>query len=147
MKFLKKITNGIVIVVIAILHTQFALSADGFGEQFQGFSKLCFFNLFRDFETVKAATSQEVFENFAAFWFFYFGILLIPLGLLLHSIEKKYKILPYGFIVSYLIVVLIGCYMIPKSGMTYYMLPHAIFMLVSTFYKNKKVSKIDLINK
>lgn len=139
MKVIKKITNGIVLVIIGIMHTQFALSADGFGNQFQEFSKSYFFYLFRDMENFRAVADRTVFESFAAFWFFYFGLLMIPLGLLVHSIEKRYKILPHSFAISYLIVVLIGCYMMPKSGMTYFMLPHAIYMLGSNFYKARTV--------
>jgi hypothetical protein len=139
MKILKKITNGMLIIVIGLMHTQFALSADGFGNQFREFSKSHFFYLFRDMEKIRAVAGRELFESFSAFWFFYFGILLIPLGLLVHSIEKRYKILPYSFTISYLIFVTIGCYMMPESGMTYFMLPHAIYMLVSNFIKARKM--------
>lgn len=138
MKFLKKITNGILLIVIAIMHTQFALSTDGFGKQFQEFSKSNFFYLFRDMQNFRTVADRTVFEPFSAFWFFYFGILLIPLGLLIHSIEKRYKILPHSFTISYLIVVMIGCYMMPESGMTFFGLPHAVYMLVSNFIKAGK---------
>ncbi len=139
MKILKKITNGILIVIIGMMHTQFALSAEGFGKQFGEFSRSNFFNLFHDVEKIRATAGRELFESFSAFWFFYFGILLIPLGLLIHSVERRYKILPHSFTISYLIFVMIGCYMMPESGMTYFMLPHAIYMLVSNFVKARKM--------
>ncbi len=139
MKILKKITNGILIVIIGMMHTQFALSAEGFGKQFGEFSRSNFFNLFHDVEKIRATAGRELFESFSAFWFFYFGILLIPLGLLILSVERRYKILPHSFTISYLIFVMIGCYMMPESGMTYFMLPHAIYMLVSNFVKARKM--------
>jgi hypothetical protein len=139
MKVIQKITNGIILILIGLLHTQFALSPEGFGKQFQKFSGQKFFNLFHDIEKLRTAAGKELFEAFAGFWFFYFGILIIPLGLLVHSIEKRYKILPHSFTISYLIVVVIGCYMIPESGMTYFMLPHSIYMLVSNCIKTRKM--------
>ena len=145
MKIVKKITNGILLVIIGMMHTQFALSADGFGNQFREFSKSHFFYLFRDMANFRTVADRAVFESFSAFWFFYFGILLIPLGLLVHSIEKKYKILPHSFTISYLIVVMIGCYMVPESGMTYFMLPHAIYMLVSNCIKVRKEFKLQVL--
>jgi hypothetical protein len=139
MKVIKKITNGIILVIIGLMHTQFALSADGFGKQFGKFSQSFFFNLFHDLEKIRATAGRELFESFSAFWFFYFGILLIPLGLLVHSIEKRYKTLPQSFTISYLIFVMIGCYMMPESGTTYFMLPHAVYMLVSNCIKIRKM--------
>lgn len=144
MKILKKITNGILIVIIGMMHTQFALSADGFGKQFSEFSKSYFFYLFSDMEKLRAGAGRELFESFSAFWFFYFGILLIPLGLLIHSIERRYKILPHSFTISYLIFVMIGCYMMPESGMTFFMLPHAVYMLVSNCIKIRKMQLLNL---
>ena len=70
MKVIKKITNGIVIVTIGIIHTQIALSADGFGNQFKEFSKSHFFNLFGDIDNLRALADNAAFEPFAAFWFF-----------------------------------------------------------------------------
>jgi hypothetical protein len=138
MKILKKITNGILLVIIGIMHTQFALSAEAFGKQFQEFSNSYFFKISEGTKELSAMASPTSFEHHAAFWFFYFGILIIPLGLLVHSIEKSNKTLPLSFTISYLIIVLIGCYMIPRSGMTFFMLPQAIYMLVSNYLKAKR---------
>lgn len=137
--FLNRITNGILLIIIGLLHTQLVVSADGCGTQFSNFAKTNFFRICRGLNELPAAAGKTNFEAFAAFWFFYFGILLIPLGLLVHSIERKYKVLPHTFTVSYLIVVLIGVYMIPASGMTYIMLPHAIYMLVVNYFKSRKL--------
>jgi hypothetical protein len=135
MKLIKQITNGIILVAIGLLHTYCALSSSGFGKQFQEFSKSCFFKISSGAKEFPAVVGKTNFETFAAFWFFYFGILIIPLGLLVHSIEKDKKILPHSFTISYLVVVLIGCYMVPNSGMTYFMLPHAIYMLTRNSFK------------
>ncbi|MCP4130855.1 MAG: hypothetical protein GY754_07720 [bacterium] len=134
-KMFNKITNGIVLIIIGIMHTNFALSPDAFGKQFREFSKTYFFKISKGAEVLPAMMSATDFETFAAFWFFYFGILIFPMALLVHSVEKDKKILPHSFTISYLIVVLIGAYMIPHSGMTFFMLPHALFMLVRNYFK------------
>jgi hypothetical protein len=139
MKILNRITNGILLIVIGILHTQLVFSPDGLGNQFLKYSKTYFFKISSGLDELPAIAGKTNFETFAAFWFFYFGILLIPLGLLVHSIEKGNRILPHYFTVLYLIFVLIGCYMIPNSGMTFLMLPHAIYMLVRNYLKARKV--------
>ncbi len=145
MKILKKITNGIILIVIGLLHTRFAISSDGCGTQFLNFSKSYFFKISEGLNELPAVPGKTNFETFAAFWFFYFGILIIPLGLLVHSIEKANKTLPHYFTITYLIVVLIGCYMIPNSGMTFIMLPHAIYMLVRNYIIVRKENKHDKI--
>lgn len=138
MKVLKKITNGVLLVVIGILHTKFALSADVFGKQFQAFASSYFYKIHGGMNEMPTATGFPHVEAFAAFWFFYFGILIIPLGLLVHYVESRHKTLPHSFTISYLLVVLIGSYMVPSSGMTYIMLPHAVYMLAGNYIKARK---------
>lgn len=138
MNILKKITNGILLIVIGIMHIRFALSADVFGRQFHEFTKTYFFKIHGGMQDLPFVAGHANLEAFAAFWFFYFGIIIIPLGLLVHSYEKKNNILPHAFTISYLLVVLIGVYMIPSSGMTYIMFPQAVYMLVINYIKYRK---------
>lgn len=140
MKILKKLTNGIALLVIGIMHTLLVLSSGGFGKQFQKFAESGFFKISQGMDELPAVAGVTNFENFAAFWFFYFGIIIIPLGLLVHAFERKKGVLPLSFTLSYLVVVSIGAYMIPNSGMTYFMLPHAVFMLVYSFIREKKIA-------
>lgn len=137
MKMVKRITNGSILIMIGLLHTYCAVSSSGFGKQFLGFSKSYFFRICTGADEFPAELGKTNFETHAAFWFFYFGILLIPLGLLVHSIEKEKRTIPHSFTISYFIVVLIGCYMVPNSGMTFFMLPHSIYMLVQSFLNTK----------
>lgn len=139
MKQLKHITNGILLIVIGILHTQLVLSPDGCGKQFQNFAKSHFYKICGGLTELPVVAGKTDVETFAVFWFFYFGIFIIPLGLLVHSIEKAKRTIPHYFTISYLIVVLIGCYMVPNSGITFIMLPHAIYMLLSNYYKAKRL--------
>jgi hypothetical protein len=143
MKFLKRalnqITNGILLILIGILHTRLVLSSDGCGKQFSGFAGSCFYKISGGLAELPASAGKTNFEALAAFWFFYFGLLLVPLGLLVHSIEKDKRLLPHYFTTTYLVFVLIGCYMIPNSGMTFIMLPQAVYMLISNYIKAKKV--------
>ena len=141
MKIISKITNGILLIVIGIMHSHLAFSPDGLGNQFLKFSNTYFFKISSGLDELPAEIGKTNFETFAAFWFFFFGFLLIPLGLLVHSIEKDGRVLPHYFTVSYLIFVLLGCYMIPNSGMTIVMLPHAIYMLVRNYLKARKNRK------
>ncbi len=141
MRIIKKITNGILLIIIGILHTHFAFSADGFQKQTLQFSKSYFYKVSEGMNELPASIGFTNFENLATFWFLYFGLFLIPLGLLVHSIEKEKLILPHSFTVSYFIVVLLGCYMVPSSGITFFMLPQAVYMLISNVFKAKKTSK------
>jgi len=127
---MKPITNGKILVLFGIIHPLLGVSPFAFGEQFAGFAGQFFFKISEGLFEFPLLNGQMQYDNFAAFWFFYFGILLIPLGLLVHYVEKTTGSLPKNFIWAYLIVVLIGVYMIPFSGMTFLMLPHAIYMLV-----------------
>ena len=127
---MKSITNGKILVFFGIIHPLLGISPFAFGEQFAGFAGQFFFKISEGLFEFPLLNGQMQYDNFAAFWFFYFGILLIPLGLLVHYVEKTTGNLPKNFVWTYLIVVLIGVYMIPFSGMTFLMLPHAIYMLV-----------------
>ena len=127
---MKSITNGKILVFFGIIHPLLGISPFAFGEQFAGFAGQFFFKISEGLFEFPLLNGQMQYDNFAAFWFFYFVILLIPLGLLVHYVEKTTGNLPNNFVWTYLIVVLIGVYMIPFSGMTFLMLPHAIYMLV-----------------
>ena len=139
MKIIKRITNGIILVILGVMHTQYAMSS--FSKQFLKFSETYFFNISRGMDELPAEPGKTNFETFAAFWFFYWGIIIIPIGLLVHSVEKDKRVLPHYFTISYLIVIIIGSYMVPKSGMTFFMLPHAIYMLARNYLKIRKNTK------
>lgn len=124
-----KITNGRILIFLGIIHPLLGISPFAFGKQFSGFAKKFFFKISDGLSEFPLLNGQMNYENFAAFWFFYFGLLLIPLGILLHYIERKYNEVPRTFVWSYLLVVLVGVFMIPFSGMTVFMLPHALYML------------------
>jgi hypothetical protein len=146
MKYLRKISNGILLIIIGLFHTKLALTNEGFGVKFAEFSNSCFYKIHNGLDELPftpGKMSVNSLESFSAFWFFYFGIMLIPIGLLVHSIEKSGRVLPAAFTVSYLIIVLIGAYMIPNSGMTIIMLPHALYMLISNIMKSKKLESVS----
>ena len=129
---MKKITNGKVLIFFGIIHPLLGVSPFAFGKQFSGFADKFFFKISEGLFEFPLLNGQMNYENFAAFWFFYFGLLLIPLGLLVNYVEKSGQRIPKNFIWAYLIVVLVGVFMIPFSGMTFLMLPHAIYMLVQS---------------
>jgi hypothetical protein len=126
-----KLTNGNILVITGIMHALFAVLPIAFGKQFLVFSEHYFFKVSSGLSEFPLLNGQMMYENFAAFWFFYFGILIIPIGILVRHLGLKEISIPLNFIIVYLIVVLIGVYMIPFSGRTIFMLPHAIFMLWS----------------
>ena len=141
MKILSRITNGLILIIIGIVHTRLVVSNDGFGLKFREFAHTGFFQISKGLNELPYTPGITKTDTFAAFWFFYFGILIIPFGLLVHTIERRHRVLPHSFTLSYLIVVIVGAYMIPASGMTYIMLPHAIYMLLGNFLKTGKLQK------
>ncbi len=128
--------NGKILIFTGIAHTLLCLSPYAFGSQFEGFARRYFFNVSEGLLEFPLLNGQMNFENFAAFWFFYFGLLLIPLGIIVNYLEKLNHQIPYSFVWFYFMLVLIGAYMIPLSGMTFLMLPHGIFMLVQKYRIN-----------
>jgi hypothetical protein len=143
MKILSKITNGILLILIGILHTSLAVLPEGGGKQFMDAAKSYFFKISGGMDDLPLDAGTPDVDMLAFFWFFYFGLFLIPIGLLIHSIEKNKNILPYSFTISYLIFVLIGCYMVPNSGMTTIMLPHAIYMLIISHVRMRRKRLAD----
>ena len=125
-----KITNGKILIGTGIAHATLATLPFGFGKQFSQFADTFFFKISDGLSEFPLLNGQMNYENFAAFWFFYFGILLIPLGILVNYIEKIKGQIPGSFIKAYLITVLLGVFMIPFSGMTFFMLPHAVYMFM-----------------
>ena len=135
-----KITNGRILVFFGIIHPLFGVTPFAFGRQFAGFADRFFFMTSDGLLEFPLLNGQMNYENFAAFWFFYFGLLLIPLGMLANYVEKTNGHLPKSFIWAYLIVIVVGVYMIPLSGMTFLMLPHALYMLYQS-NKHPKAAK------
>lgn len=124
-----KITNGKILLFFGVIHSLLAISPFAFGKQFMDFSGSYFFKISEGLFEFPLLKGEMNYENFAAFWFFYYGLLLIPLGILVNYIENTTGTIPKNFSWTYLIIVLIGVYMIPFSGMTIFMLPHALYML------------------
>ena len=125
-----KITNGKIIMAIGVIHTLYGISPFAFGKQIAGFAGRLFLRISGGaFESPLLGGTPD-FETFAAFWYFYFGLLLFPLGLLLDHVETGGGYVPKKFIMLYAAVVLVGVYMVPFSGMTIFMLPHVVYMLI-----------------
>jgi len=133
---MKKTTNGKILIFFGVIHALLGISPFAFGKQFSGFARKYFFKISEGLFEFPLLNGQMNYENFAAFWFFYFGMLLIPLGILVSFVEETNGRIPKKFVLAYLIVVIIGVFMIPFSGMTFLMLPHAIYMLIQKNRKN-----------
>lgn len=132
-----KLINGKIIIYTGIAHFLLGISPFAFGKQFSGFGNKLFFKISEGLFEFPLLNGQMNYANFAAFWFVYFGLLLIIVGFLVDFIEKTTKRVPNKFIWSYLTVISLGVYMIPFSGMTFLMLPHAVYMLIQ---KKKKAN-------
>ncbi|NJC25627.1 DUF6463 family protein [Neolewinella antarctica] len=135
-----RLTNGKILAIVGVMHSLFGLTPFAFGKQFHGFSSRYFFMISDGLVEFPLLNGQMNYENFAGFWFVYFGLLLVPLGVLLNHIEVRDGQMPESFVWTYLIVVLIGVYMIPFSGMTVIMLPHALYMGYQVKFRN--ISKV-----
>jgi len=129
---MKKMINGKILIFFGIIHSLLGISPFAFGKQFAEFADIFFFKISKGLSEFPLLNGQMNYGNFAAFWFFYFGLLLIPLGVLLHHLEKTTGQIPKKFVLAYLIIILIGVYMVPFSGMTFIMLPHAIYMVIQS---------------
>ena len=117
---------------MGIAHPLLGVSPWAFGEQFSSFMHQFFFKISDGLSEFPLLHGQMKYDNFAAFWFVYFGLMLIPFGMLVSYIEKTHEgQIPMNFIWAYFIFTLLGVYMIPFSGMTLLMLPHAVYMLIS----------------
>ncbi len=125
-----KLINGKILIYTGIAHFLLGVSPFAFGKQFLEFSNTYFFKISEGLFEFPLLNGIMNYEYFASFWFVYFGILIIPIGILLDFVEKKNKLVPKKFILAYLIIVLIGVYMIPFSGMTFLMMPHAMYMFI-----------------
>ncbi|WP_298486740.1 DUF6463 family protein [uncultured Maribacter sp.] len=125
-----KINNGKILIFLGISHFLLGISPLAFGKQFNVFYSKFFFRISEGLLEFPFFNGQMNYEYFAAFWFVYFGLLLIPFGMAINHIEKTNNYIPRHLLYTYLFVVLIGVYMIPLSGMTFLMLPQAIYMLI-----------------
>jgi hypothetical protein len=141
-----KLTNGKTILYTGIAHFLLGISPFAFGKQFLVFAEKLFFKISEGLFEFPLLNGQMNYEHFAAFWFVYFGLLLIPIGFLVDFIEITTGNIPSKFIWSYLIIVLVGVYMIPFSGMTFLMLPHAIYMTIQKRNQIKPNALHDIKN-
>ncbi|MDX2471420.1 MAG: DUF6463 family protein [SAR324 cluster bacterium] len=116
-------------IILGVSHVLLGVTPFAFGKQMALFAEVYFFQISQGLGEFPLLNGVMNYENFAAFWFVYFGMLMVPLGLLLDYLEGLNLTIPKGFIWSYLGVTLIGVYMIPFSGMTLLMLPHSLYML------------------
>jgi len=135
-----KITNGKVIILIGAIHT--LLTPVVYFNQFEVFARRFFFSINGGF--MEDAIN---YETFAAFWCLYFGLALFPLGVLLDSMERQKITIPKSFIRIYFGIILIGVYMIPFGGMTVFMLPHVIYMMIASWRKTIAIKHNDNILK
>lgn len=134
----KNITNGLAIILLGLVHAQF-VATFAFPEEFARFKESNFYKISMGMAELPAAEGKTDFPGFSAFWFLYFGIFMIPLGVIVHSIERKGQVLAHSFTISYLLIVALGAYMIPNSGITRFMLPHAVFMLGWNAFKGLRL--------
>lgn len=130
-----KLTNGKFLILTGIAHILLGISPYAFGKQFLSFSESYFFRISEGLSEFPLLNGIMNYENFASFWFVYFGVIFIPLGFLLDYIERINIEIPRNFLWSYFIFNLIGSYMIPFSGMTFLTLPHSVFMLIKNLKK------------
>jgi len=124
---MKKV-NGNIFIATGVGHVLLGISPFAFGLQFSRFSENYFFKISEGLSEFPLLNGVMDYEGFAAFWFVYFGLLLIPIGLLVKFLEQENLLIPKSFQITYLLVALIGVYMIPFSGMTFIMLPHALYL-------------------
>jgi len=86
-----KLINGKILIYTGIAHFLLGVSPFAFGKQFLVFSKTLFFKISEGLFEFPLLNGTMNYENFASFWFVYFGLLIIPIGILVDYIEKTIK--------------------------------------------------------
>ena len=99
--------NGKILIYTGVAHFLLGISPFAFGKQFYEFSKSAFYKISEGLLEFPLLNGVMNYENFAAFWFVYYGLLIIPIGILVNYIEKSTQKIPNNFIHSYLIITLI----------------------------------------
>jgi len=143
MKIQPKRIHGRLLMITGIVHILLVVMPGVFGEQFYQFLKDFFFNInngLLDFPLFGGIIKNQ---DFAAFWFFYAGPLMFMYGHLLDSYEKKNIQIEKSIPIVFIIVSLIGAYMIPLSGMTFLLLPQGIYMYIRST-KQAKIANNDV---
>ncbi|MEO0732723.1 MAG: DUF6463 family protein [Bacteroidota bacterium] len=120
--------NGTILMALGAAHTVVGVSPWAFGEQYLEFAGRWFFRVSEGVLEFPLFNGTMRYANFAAFWFSYYGLLLLATGLLLREFEQAQGYAPKSFAWVYLGIVCLGVYMIPLSGMTFLMLPHAAYL-------------------
>ncbi len=111
-------------------HILLAILPGVFGDQFLQFSHSGFFNISSGAADFSFFGGSLNYEEFAAFWFFYAGPIMFIYGQVVDRIERSEGGVPSAIAKGFLVVSLIGAYMVPLSGMTFVLLPQAIWMVV-----------------
>jgi len=137
MKIPHKRIHGRLLMITGIIHVLLVIMPEVFGEQFYQFSKVLFFNINNGLLDFPLFGGNIKNEDFAAFWFFYAGPLMFMYGHLLDSYEKKNGHIEKNISIVFIIVSLIGSYMIPLSGMTFLLLPQGIYMYLRSSKRAK----------
>lgn len=79
-----KITNRKILIFFGIIYPLLGVLPFAFGKQFYEFGTKFFFKISNGLFEFPLLNGEMNYENSAAIWFFYFGLLLIPLGILLN---------------------------------------------------------------
>lgn len=120
--------HGRLLMLTGIIHLVLVVMPGVYGEQFYLFSKQYFFYINKGLIDFPLFGGSINHEQFAAFWFFYGGVLTFMYGHLLDKFEKSNGHISREISRVFLFVALIGSYMIPMSGMTFVLLPQALYM-------------------
>ena len=136
MKNGNKRIHGKLLIITGILHLVVTLLPGIFGKQILYFASHGFFNINKGLLGFPLLGGTLDYESFSAFWFFYMVPILIMFGHLIGNIEKNNGSVPRQIALHFLILSLIGAYMVPMSGMTFFLVPQALYMLVRS-QKNK----------
>ncbi len=128
MKQEHKRIHGKLLILTGVFHLIITSLPGVFGKQLLEFSYKGFFNISEGIAGFDFFGGTLNYENFAIFWFLYMGPLLFMYGHVIDTIERN-GLIPRQIAINFLIVSIIGAYMVPASGMTLLLIPQALFML------------------
>lgn len=131
--------HGKLLIITGVLHLLVTLLPGVFGKQIMNFASQGFFNINKGLLGFPLLGGIINYESFSAFWFFYMAPILFIVGHLIDNIERINGGVPRKIAYHFLILSLIGAYMVPISGMTFLLVPQAGYMLMKS-PKNGKMS-------
>jgi len=120
--------HGRLLMATGVVHVLLAATPGVFGEQLLAFARRGFFNVSQGLAEFPLLGGAFDYEAFAAVWFFYAGPIMFLYGAALDEVERLQGYVSRRNAGYFIAVSAMGACMVPLSGMTFLLLPQAVYM-------------------